>query len=257
MRRLTLWVLLGLISSLIATLAFLPVTLLIPFIEKQTQGRITLGDAQGTIWNGSAFIGSAPAADAAITPLLPGRFEWRVSPTLLLGVVEMKLSNPNALTQSLHINGNWRELHISPAAILLPAERLTSLGAPLNTLRPSGQMRLEWQPLRLTFARGAVQLDGRMNLQILDIASRLSPIKPLGAYNLNLVWQGQRAALTLTTLKGPMLLEGSGTLNNGRLTFSGTAQAATGQEQGLANLLNLLGQRRTIAGKDIIALEIQ
>lgn len=257
MLRLIFWTVAGLFSALIVTLAFLPITLFIPFIEAQTQGRITLGDAQGTIWKGSAFIGSAPAANSAITPLLPGRFAWQISPTLLLGIVELELSNASALAKPIHINGNWHELHISPSAIDLPAERLASLGAPLNTLRPTGQMRLEWQPLQLTLTQGLTQLEGRMNLQLLDIASRLSPIKPLGAYNLNLVWQGQQAAVTLTTLKGPMLLDGSGTLNNGRLKFSGTAQAAAGQESGLANLLNLLGQRRNIAGKEIIALEIQ
>lgn len=257
MPRLILWSLAGLLSALIVTVAFLPITLFIPLLETQTQGRITLGDAQGTIWNGSAFLGSAPAANTAITPLLPGRFAWQLSPTLLLGNVELELSNTSALAQPLHINGNWHELHISPSALDLPAERLTSLGAPLNTLRPTGQMRLEWQPLQLTLTQGIAQLTGRMDLQLLDIASRLSPIKPLGAYNLNLVWQGQQAALTLTTLKGPMLLDGSGTLSNGRLRFSGTAQAAAGQEPGLANLLNLLGQRRNIAGKEIIALEIQ
>ena len=90
-----------------------------------------------------------------------------------------------------------------------------------------------------------------------DIASRLSPIKPLGAYNLAFAWQGKQAAVTLTTNKGPMLLAGSGTLNNGRLTFSGTARAEAGQEDRLANLLNLLGQRRNEGGKDIIALEFK
>ena len=257
MRRLLLWTLAGILSVLVVTLAFLPITLLTPFIESQTQGRITLGDAQGTIWNGSAFIASAPAANAPITPLLPGRFTWKISPALLLGIVEIELANTSALSAPLHINGNLHELLISPASIVLPAERLSSLGAPLNTLRPSGQMLLDWQPLRVSLVDGKAQLNGRMDLQLTDIASRLSPIKPLGAYNLNLVWQGQQAAVTLTTLRGPMLLDGSGTLNNGRLRFSGTAQAAAGQELGLANLLNLLGQRRYIAGKDIIVLEIQ
>lgn len=257
MLRLIIWTLAGILSVLIVTLAFLPITLLTPFIESQTQGRITLGDAQGTIWKGSAFIGSAPAANSPITPLLPGRFSWQLSPTILLGIVEIELANTSALSAPLHLTGNWRELLISPASITLPAERLASLGAPLNTLRPSGQMRLDWQPLRVSLADGMALLNGRMDLQLIDISSRLSPIKPLGAYNLNLVWQGQQAAVTLKTLQGPLLLDGSGMLNNGRLRFSGTAQAATGQELALANLLNLLGQRRYIAGKDIIALEIQ
>lgn len=257
MRRLILWSFAGLFSAILTALVFFPVAWLIPVIEKQTQGRITLGDAQGSVWQGSAFIGSAPGGNEAITPLLPGRFNWHISPLLLLGLVDVKLENPAALSNAIHISGSWHELHIGPAAIALPAERLASLGAPLNTVQPSGQMRLSWQPLQLAYTQGTMSMTGQMDLSMQDIASRLSPIKPLGAYNLGLTWQGRMAAVKLTTLKGPMLLDGSGTLNNGRLAFSGTAQAAAGQEERLANLLNLLGQRRNIDDKNIIALEFK
>ncbi len=96
-----------------------------------------------------------------------------------------------------------------------------------------------------------------MNLEMNDIASRLSPVKPLGAYKLALDWRGSQARLTLVTVRGPMLLNGSGKLQNGRLQFSGNAEAEAGQEARLANLLNLLGQRRRVSGKDVIALEFK
>jgi general secretion pathway protein N len=54
-----------------------------------------------------------------------------------------------------------------------------------------------------------------------------------------------------------MLLSGSGMFANGRLQFSGTAQAEQGQEQRLANFLNLLGQRRNVGDKVVIALEFK
>jgi general secretion pathway protein N len=41
------------------------------------------------------------------------------------------------------------------------------------------------------------------------------------------------------------------------MQFSGRAQAEAGQEQALANLLNLLGQRRSEGGKDYISLEFK
>jgi general secretion pathway protein N len=255
-RRFLLWLLLGISSVAITALAFFPAAFLVPVIEKQTQGRITLGDAQGTIWHGSAFIGSAPSGNAAITPLLPGRFSWRISPLVLIGIVEAELANPSALSNAIHATGSWHELTISPAAIVLPAERLASLGAPLNTLQPSGQMRLSWQVLRLNLTDSVANINGMMNLELQDITSRLSPIKPLGAYNLAFAWHGQIADVALTTRQGPMLLNGSGTLNNGHLIFDGTAQAAAGQEDKLANLLNLLGQRRNVNGKDIIVISL-
>jgi general secretion pathway protein N len=46
-------------------------------------------------------------------------------------------------------------------------------------------------------------------------------------------------------------------LQNGRLRFSGQASAAEGYEETLGNMLNLLGQRRMVNGKNIIALEFR
>jgi len=54
-----------------------------------------------------------------------------------------------------------------------------------------------------------------------------------------------------------MLLSGTGTLTEGKLRFSGKAEAEAGQEDRLANLLNLLGQRRKEGDKDVIALEFK
>jgi general secretion pathway protein N len=118
-------------------------------------------------------------------------------------------------------------------------------------------MRLSWSPLQVTRNGKRVALNGTTTLQMDDIASRLSPIKPLGAYQLIMDWRGQQAQLRLTTVKGPMLLSGTGVIKNGRLEFSGKAQAETGHEEKLANLLNLLGQRRREGGKEVIALEFR
>lgn len=257
MRRIVIWLLAGVVSVAVTLIVFLPAAWMAPIIEAQTGGRLTLGDAQGTLWRGSAFIGGAPSGVDPVTPLLPGRFAWRLSPMVLLGQVDAELENPDALSQPVEITGTWYQWQVSPAAVSLPAERLAGLGAPLNTIAPAGRMRLAWTPLQLVRQGNAVEVRGSMTLQMDDIASRLSPIKPLGAYQLIMDWRGSRAQLVLTTLKGPMLLSGSGTLANGRLQFSGKAEAEAGQEERLANLLNLLGQRRKENGKDVIALEFK
>lgn len=257
MKRLALWVLAGLVTVFITLFAFLPATWMSSLVERETGGRITLGDAQGTLWKGSAFIGGAASGKDPVTPLLPGRFSWRLSPMVLAGRVDAELANAAALTQTIRMTGSWTEWHVSPGAVLLPAERLSGLGAPLNTIQPSGQMRLSWGPLQVTRQGNRMELTGLMNLEMNDIASRLSPVKPLGAYKLALDWRGSQARLTLVTVRGPMLLNGSGKLQNGRLQFSGNAEAEAGQEARLANLLNLLGQRRRVSGKDVIALEFK
>lgn len=257
MLRLISWIAAGCVAVFVTVLFFLPAAWMAPIIEQQTGGRLTLGDAQGSLWNGSAFVGAAPSARDPVTPLLPGRFAWRLSPMVLLGRVDAEVQNSAALSQPITIRGSWSQWEVSPSSILLPAERLASLGAPLNTIQPSGQMRLKWNTLQLQRQGNRVDMLGSMNLEMSDIASRLSPIKPLGAYNLAFDWRGQQADVALATQKGPLLLNGKGRLVNGRLQFSGVAEAEAGFEERLANLLNLLGQRRNVGGKDVIALEFK
>jgi general secretion pathway protein N len=257
MKRAVLW--LSAIAAAVAltVLVFLPATWLGSMVETRTGGRLTLGDAQGTLWRGSAFIGGAAGVNGAVTPLLPGRFSWRLSPLVLLGQVDLTLENPEALSQPVNLAGSWSQWQVSPAALLLPAERLAGLGAPLNTLAPSGVVKLSWTTLELVRADQAVAVNGRTLLSLNDMGSRMSPVKPLGSYEVAMDWRGQQAQLSLSTVRGALLLSGTGALDKGRFQFSGQAQAADGYEDTLGNLLNLLGQRRMVGGKKIIALEFK
>ncbi|MES2933295.1 MAG: type II secretion system protein N [Pseudomonadota bacterium] len=257
MRRLVLWSLLALVSVVSTLLIFFPAAWLAAALEAQTGGRLTMGDPQGSLWQGSAFIGAAAGPRDPVTPLLPGRFSWQLSPMILLGDLDLLLENNESLSQALHVTGSWNNWQVGPSAIVLPAERLAGLGAPLNTIVPSGQMRLSWGGLQLARQGAKVDVFGQMTLDMLDIASRMSAIKPLGSYQLIMDWSGQQAQLTMRSVKGPLLLSGNGALANGRFQFSGKAEAATGQEETLANLLNLLGQRRKEGDKDVIALEFK
>lgn len=257
MLRALIWLLAALLTVAVTVLVALPATWMSALVERQTNGRLTLGDAQGSLWEGSAFVGAAAGPAEPVTPLLPGRFSWSLSPTLLLGRVHLTLRNPAALSQEVTLNGGWYRWQASPAAIAMPAERLAALGAPLNTVRPSGRMSLSWGPMQLSRQGGALQARGPMKLDMDDIASRLSPIRPLGAYTLSADWRGEQAVLELVTRSGPLVLRGNGSLVQGRLQFSGRAEARPGEEERLANLLNLLGQRRSEGGRQYIALEFK
>ncbi len=246
-----------LLAVLATVLASLPAAWLAPLLERQTDGRLSLGDPEGSVWHGSAFIGVTGSGDEALVPLLPGRFRWRLSPLALIGRVDATVQNPRALTAPLAIRGSWRHWEIGDGSLSLPAERLAALGAPLNTVRPSGQMRLSWSALSLARSASGLQIDGRMQLDLTQVASALSPVKPLGAYRMQFDWQGGAARVDLKSLSGPLLLEGRGTLADGRLQFSGQAWAAQGEEQRLAILLNLLGQRRQVGNRNVIALEFR
>jgi general secretion pathway protein N len=257
MKRALLWIGLTVLAVAVTVLVFLPAAWLGPMVERQTGGRLTLGDAQGTLWRGSAFVGGAAGEGGSVTPLLPGRFSWRLSPLVLFGQVNMELANDKALAQPVRISGSLSQWQVSAGELLLPAEGLSGLGAPLNTLAPSGVIKLSWNLLDIARQGQAVAVQGRTVLSLTDMGARMSPIKPLGSYEMAMDWRGQRADLVLRTVRGALLLSGSGNLENGRLRFSGQASAADGYEDTLGNLLNLLGQRRMVNGKNIIALEFR
>lgn len=257
MKRAVLWLLAIVLAVALTVLVFLPATWLGSMVESETGGRLTLGDAQGTLWRGSAFVGGAAGAGGAVTPLLPGRFSWRLSPLVLLGQVELTLDNPAALSQPVNLSGSLSQWQVSAAELLLPAERLAGLGAPLNTLAPSGTVKLSWTTLQLARAGQTVDVQGRTVLSLADMGSRMAPVKPLGTYEVAMDWRGQQAQMSLSTVRGALLLSGTGALDKGRFQFTGQAQAADGYEDTLGNLLNLLGQRRMVGGKKIIALEFK
>ena len=252
-----LWFSAGLAAVLLTVLIFCPASWMAVLLEKQSAGKLTLGDPQGSLWRGSAFIGGAPSGSDPVTPLVPGRFEWRLSPLLLIGRVHLQLENTSALARPVEISGTVSQLQIAPSSLTLPAERLAGLGAPLNTLQPTGVMQLAWGPLNVSRSGARVDMTGKLTLDLQDMASRMSPVKPLGSYLLNMDWRGDYADVRLATQRGALVLNGSGAIRQNRLQFAGTAEAAAGEEEKLANLLNLLGQRRQLGDKNVIALEFK
>jgi general secretion pathway protein N len=92
---------------------FFPAAWLGSMVEQRTGGRLTLGDAQGTLWRGSAFIGGAAGNNSPVTPLLPGRFSWKISPLALVGMVDLQLENPEALAQPVTFRGSWSHWQLS------------------------------------------------------------------------------------------------------------------------------------------------
>ena len=149
------------------------------------------------------------------------------------GSVTAELENPVALSQPISVKGDWHQWQVSPE-LSFCGTTIVGSGAPLNTVQPSGQMLLSWQPLLVTLQNGNIGMTGTMKLEMTDMGSRLSSVKPLGSYDLILDWRGTQASATLRTVKGPMLLAGSGTLANGRLQSSrhGPGRCRTGTKTG-------------------------
>jgi general secretion pathway protein N len=212
-------------------------------------GRVSLDDPLGTVWNGQADIilaSGEPGASAAARTRLPGRLSWHLSAwRLLVGSLDLTLSDAAVLDLPLNLRADHAvTATIDPNRLRLPASVLLGLGAPWNTIRPGGELLLEWDTLHLQ--DGALR--GALRAEWIDASSRLSPVVPFGHYRLlaNGVFNG--AALQLETVSGPMEMTGSGTIAGGnQLRFRGTARVQAGTDDAtatqLSGLISLLGRR--------------
>jgi general secretion pathway protein N len=136
-----------------------------------------------------------------------------------------------------------------------PAVLLSGLGAPWNSLQATGQLTLQTEGLAQQRAAGRWKLQGQIELQAQQMASRLSTLKPMGSYRIVLRGTPQGSPtpeLQLSTTQGPLQLSGQGQWVGARLRFTGEASADEGSETALTNLLNIIGRRQ--GGKSLLSL---
>lgn len=202
----------------------------------QAHGRLRLVDARGTVWNGSAMLG---VSDGRQVTLVPGRLSWQVSfSAIVSGRVAADIAHP-ALARPLVVAVTTRSIALKAGQAQLPAAILAALGAPFNTVRPGGDLGLQWTDVEIKdgVLAGNLQIDWR------EAQSALSTVAPLGSYRLQITGMGDTARLQLDTLRGPLRLQGSGTLKGGRVSFKGLASAEPDMRPALIGLIGLLGPR--------------
>lgn len=236
---------------LLATVAFAPAAWLSRALDNATSGRVLLAETEGSLWNGSALpvlTGGPGSHDAAV---LPSRLEWSLRP--FWGGLRLSLSQDCCIAPglSVELRPGWKEWRVAvrPAAEAVgewPASWLEGLGAPWNTLKPRGQLRIATRQLELVSGSGNWQVAGQADLELLGTSSRLSSLDPLGTYRIRIAGQpGGPVQLNLSTLDGALLLNGNGQFGpRGGLKFRGDARAAPGTEPALNNLLNIIGRRQ-------------
>ncbi|QIM54381.1 type II secretion system protein N [Hydrogenophaga crocea] len=238
------------LGALLALLLFAPARWLADAVTRASGGQVQLVNASGTVWTGRADLLFTGGEGSRSTSALPEGLAWRLRPAWHGGpALALGLRAPCCTPQpvQLHLRPGIGEtrLDIAPFQGRLPAGLLAGLGTPWNTLRLEGTIALQSQGLGLSLVSGRAQLYGGLDIDALDLASRLSSIRPLGSYRAQLRADadGHTARLELQTLSGALLLQGQGEWVGGRLRFAGDAQAAPGSELALTNLLNIVGRR--------------
>ncbi|MFL9993337.1 type II secretion system protein N (GspN) [Burkholderia sp. GAS332] len=251
MRRLRValpWLVVAVLASAAVMLTLLPAAWITPQFAKQTRGHVNLVDPAGSLWHGSATLMLAAGSDMSAATLLPGRIEWRTAFwPLFTGRVRMIMRHSEAMPDPITVDATLRSATVTPGAMAVPASLLSGLGAPFNTLDLQGDVRLSWSDWR-SFNQEAF---GQLTVTLNDVSSRVSLVKPLGSYRLQFQAQGASSTLDLTTLKGPLMLTGNGSVSSASTSFHGSASAAPEARDNLAGLLNLLGRP---SGPDTVAL---
>lgn len=181
-------------------------------LARQTDGALRLADAEGTLWSGSGQLQlhmhrlmtlGDEGLESADSPLpqkarriqvLPGRLSWSVS--LGRGVVagqpigwglKLAVSHPSLSGELLNqpiqlsIGGQFA---LPAGQLSLGPMSLEGAGGPLALFRPDFTPAVRWSPIQ-----GSSQGLGApvaLQVDLTDLSSSLSPVRPLGTYRLDL-----------------------------------------------------------------------
>jgi general secretion pathway protein N len=245
-----------LVGALYGFIAYAPAGWLARSIASATDGRLLLTEARGTVWGGSAVLVLTGGPGSRDASALPGRLSWDLG---LHGLgLELRLRQACCLNGpvALRIKPGFGRMQVELAPpppqaggviAQWPAAWLAGMGTPWNTLQLGGVLKLTSPGLTLQSAQGRWHLSGQADLMVLGASSRLSTLDTLGSYRLSLTGEADASRptlISLTTLEGPLQLNGNGQWTAGKVRFRGDARAAPGSEAALNNLLNIIGRRQ-------------
>ncbi|MEN9911819.1 MAG: hypothetical protein RI956_263 [Pseudomonadota bacterium] len=254
-----------------------PATWLSPFVWYYSKGFISFERTWGTVWQGTAQIRIHRSEKETL--LMPEVIAWSLTLNkqnnalnAVINVQSAALSRPIQLILSSTLGNSDKSLInkrftdkgfidslINPVILIqlssgqyqLPIDSLSYLGAPFNTIKPSGNALLAWNSL--------IYLSNSPDLPAVDFRIAINQLRTvltgtalLGDYNLLVTPEANTGwLLTLKTtseavpLKTKLILSGTGKLSTeGVVWFELRAKGstATAQEQ-LSTLLNFLGRK--------------
>jgi general secretion pathway protein N len=245
------WAIGGAVFGVLAAFVlFAPASWLAQAVASSTGQRLLLADARGTIWSGSAVPVLTGGPDSRDATFLPGRLEWTLAPRwygVELAARQECCLNGTARVQIRPGLGRVRATLVPPAGSVgqWPSAWLGGLGTPWNTLQLGGSFRLVSPGVTIESVEGRWRLEGKVDLSLDGVSSRLTTLDPLGSYKVTLTGGAADSAtlLSVATLDGPLQLTGSGTWGPGGVKFRGEARSAVADEAALSNLLNIIGRR--------------
>lgn len=235
------------LGVLMAALLFAPARWLAAAVAQATSDRVQLRQAQGTVWDGSAQLVLGGGEGTVESSALPGPLQWRLRPQW--NGLNLQLTAPCCLDASwgwqARLERDGLQLQaddLAPDASHWPAQLLSGLGTPWNTLLLRGTLAVHTQGFQLSLRRDSWALQGSAAVDAVGVSTALSTLQPLGSYRLRLQG-GTQPQMELSTLNGKLLLSGQGQLTQGHWRFTGEARSDEASQGALGNLLNIIGRR--------------
>ena len=215
-----------------------PATLLDAGLRHASAGKLRLAQAHGSLWSGNGRLeirdgGGAGGVGKDLSWTLQPRALWR-------GRLDFDVDIDHA-DRSFPVRISAHGIELSNVDFSLPASALGIAVPRMAPLGPRGD--LAFHIARFSRAGDTVSTDAAVTWK--DAGSALTPIAPLGTYELRVQGTAGLLKATLRTDSGPLRLDGGGSWRgDGTATFSATARVDAEHRAQLAPLLRLIAVER-------------
>lgn len=223
----------------VCLLALAPATLLDVALKRATNGRLRLPEAHGSLWVGK---GQLELRDPGGRAGVGTAMRWIFQPSALLrgrlGFEVVIGDAARGFPASLSPFG----LELRDADFLLPAAALGVASPRMALLEPTGDLHVRIPTLSY---RGDV-LAGDGVVDWMSAGSALTPVAPLGDYELRFVGTPNGLHATLRTISGPLRLEGGASRTDDQpMVLFATARVDAQHQEQLAPFLRLIAIQRS------------
>lgn len=214
-----------------------PASLLGSILSYASNGHVEFANTRGTLWSGSANPAIHQRSGSLI---ILTKLHWDIGAVALFtGNLSAQLQwNDDAQTVPMEVRITPGQLEARHVFIPLSAILLDDVSEFLQPAALRGQVILRSDSLLVS--RQGIQ--GAATADWQNASSALSGISPLGNYHFTFSSSPAGLDVTLNTSSGALLLAGQGRFSPSTgLNFQGTAQAASGKEDALRELLGHMG----------------
>ena len=235
----------GICAFVLCLSALAPATLFDSILLRASRGGVRVAEAEGTVWSGA---GRLEVRDAAGSRGVGTAVFWRFKPqSLLHGRLGFEVGIGAAAKPFLLTLSPYR-IELADAQFTLPAAAIGVALPKLALLDPGGDLQV--RVTRLALADGVMLGDALVEWH--DAGSSLTEVAPLGDYALRIEGRAGGLGAVLTTVKGPLLLDGKASIGRSSAPLIvATARVEKKYQPQLAPLLRLVGVERPDGSFDL------